>query len=376
MAEAFDDPEEREHAAGGQHLGAQFGSGRERHRSLLLILTVYLLLSKRRAWVSASRWRVHHPARDLAERREPDVVVPAHVAEDLLVHRRDHRPSAEVTMQRHCKKARRLALAQIVERLLVDVPDVLRARTQRAVVGEVAARNLHDRTAFGLDHAGEIGVARVAMPEQLLGGEEFARVLGERGHRADPSHRALAGGALEDLERATDRRLLFVGRERGQELILQIAVAGDVMTLLHDRGDRLRVDFRAARIDAERAADAVALQQRQQAPDADLAAVAAPGDARVVDARLRRCLHAVGRRLALRPRLQHGVDGHRDAFAVRPGEGTSAHDATIPRQSPMCGVFHPVGIFHRSRTRRRQAGGRTSTDWPAPAQCRRMALTQ
>src|SRR5262245_58868438 len=43
---------------------------------------------------------VHHPARDLAERREPHVVVLAHVAEDLLVHRGDHRPAAEVAVQR------------------------------------------------------------------------------------------------------------------------------------------------------------------------------------------------------------------------------------------------------------------------------------
>src|SRR5262249_24374569 len=85
-------------------------------------------------------------------------------------------------------------------------------------------------------------------------------------------------------------------------------------------------NLRAARIDAEGAADAVAVEQRDQPPDANLTAVAAPGDAGVVDAGfvLRR-LHAIGRRLPLRPRLQHGVDGHRDALAVRPGEGTSAH---------------------------------------------------
>ena len=35
MAEAFDDPEEREHAAGGEHLGAQFGSGGKRHQQPL-----------------------------------------------------------------------------------------------------------------------------------------------------------------------------------------------------------------------------------------------------------------------------------------------------------------------------------------------------
>ena len=52
-----------------------------------------------------------------------------------------------------------------------------------------------------------------------------------------------------------------------------------------------------------------------------------------------RGLHAVGRRLALRPGLQHGVDGHRDALAVRPGEGTSAH-VRSPRLS--------VSDFHRS----------------------------
>jgi hypothetical protein len=97
-------------------------------------------------------------------------------------------------------------------------------------------------------------------------------------------------------------------------------MAGDVVAGLDDLGDRLRIQLGALAVDPEGGADAVFAKQVDQPVDADLAAIAAPGDAGVIDHALlhRACLHGIGRRLALAPGLQHRGDAHRDPLAVRP----------------------------------------------------------
>ena len=89
--------------------------------------------------------RVHDPARDLAEAGEPHVVVPAHVIEKLVEHRGHQRTPAIVAMQRCRQEGRRFALAQIIERLLVDLEEIEWIAAQGAHVGEVAAGDLNDR---------------------------------------------------------------------------------------------------------------------------------------------------------------------------------------------------------------------------------------
>src|SRR5262249_50609029 len=110
------------------------------------------------------------------------------------------------------------------------------------------------------------------------------------------------------------------GRHVGHELVLVPGVAGDVVAGLHDLRDRVGIKLSAAPVDAEGAADAVFAEQVDEPIDADLAAIAPPGDAGVIDHTLlhRASLHGVRRRLALAPGLQHGGDGDRDSLAVRP----------------------------------------------------------
>src|SRR5258708_7175118 len=73
-------------------------------------------------------------------------------------------------------------------------------------------------------------------------------------------------------------------------------------------------------------------------PDPDLATVAAPRDAAEIDgAGLHAArLHAVGRRLALAPGLQHDGDANGDALAIRPMIGGRAHRGGIRIRSASC----------------------------------------
>src|SRR5262245_19637010 len=72
---------------------------------------------------------VHRPARDLAERGEPDVIMLLHVAKNFLEHRRDHRAATEMAMHRQREQRRLLMVVQVVEGFAVDVPEILRARS-------------------------------------------------------------------------------------------------------------------------------------------------------------------------------------------------------------------------------------------------------
>src|SRR5262249_57324639 len=81
-----------------------------------------------------------HPARDLAVGGEPDLGKSCHVFEQLLEDCRDHRPAAEVAVHRQRQKPWRLVLIEEIERLLVHLPQVERARPQHSVVREVTDR--------------------------------------------------------------------------------------------------------------------------------------------------------------------------------------------------------------------------------------------
>jgi hypothetical protein len=94
----------------------------------------------------------------------------------------------------------------------------------------------------------------------------------------------------------------------------------DVVSGLDDLRDCFGIDLGAAAVDAERATDVVLFEEIDQAINADLAAVTAPGDAgEVNDAGLGRGrLDAVRRGLALGPGLKHHAYGDADALAMRP----------------------------------------------------------
>src|SRR5947207_12264562 len=144
----------------------------------------------------------------------------------------------------------------------------------------------------------------------------------KRHARADPAHRPLTRRLFEQVEALLDRRLLLLGRHAVHRLVLKVSVPCHVVPGLDDLRDRFRIDLAAATVDAERAEDVVLVEEIDQAIDADLAAVTAPGDAgEVNDAGPRRGrLDAVRRRLALRPGLKHHAYGDADALAVRPME--------------------------------------------------------
>src|SRR5712671_4356540 len=142
----------------------------------------------------------------------------------------------------------------------------------------------------------------------------------KRHARADPADRPLTRRLFEQVEALLDRRLLLLGRHAVHRLVLKVSMPRDVMSGLGDLRDRFGIDLAAAAVDAERAADVVLFEEIDQAINADLAAVTAPGDAgEIDDAGLGRGrLDAVRRRLALGPGLKHHTYGDADALAVRP----------------------------------------------------------
>jgi hypothetical protein len=82
--------------------------------------------------------KLERPACDLAVGREPDVGKLRKVLEDLVEHRTDQRPAAEMAIQGEAQLGRRLAQIEVVEGLLVDFPQHHRARPRYMAVGELA----------------------------------------------------------------------------------------------------------------------------------------------------------------------------------------------------------------------------------------------
>src|ERR671937_311401 len=84
----------------------------------------------------------------------------------------------------------------------------------------------------------------------LAGVEILERVLGPAIDRRDPAGRSAAGRILQDVERLLDGLALAVCSHRKQGLVLQVAVAGNVMAGAGKGGDRLRPELGAAPVTA------------------------------------------------------------------------------------------------------------------------------
>ncbi len=266
------------------------------------------------------RIRIQRPLRKLLVPREPDVGKLLEIADDLFERRDDHRAPPEVAVQGQYQHRHRLVAVEIVERALVDVPQVARARPQHPVVGEVAVGDGRDRAVLGLDAVRQVDIGHVGMPSELLGGEEIDRVLGEGEHRAQPAVRALARALAERIDALADGRALLVGRHVGEQRVLGPVVSADVVAGLHDLLDAVGIDLGAARVDEEGRGNLQPVERADHAPDADTAAVGRPCVSGQVDlAGLEMGgLHRISRRLPFRPGLVHHRDRDRDPLPVRP----------------------------------------------------------
>ncbi len=124
-------------------------------------------------------------------------------------------------------------------------------------------------------------------------------------------------------------------------------MAADVMTGLCDLFDGVRVLLGAARIDEERAGNAVPLEEMHDPPHANAAAIGRPGLAGVIHGaglEMGR-LHRVGRRLVVRPSLEHHGHGDRDLLAVGPSFESSLSDC----HRVFCSRLANGGVIIRSR---------------------------
>src|SRR5262252_7221161 len=94
---------------------------------------------------------VERPAAELAVPCEPDTGELPNVSDDLIEHRDDHWPAAEMTMQGEHQHAHRLVLVEIVEGPCIDVDEIAGARPQDAIVGEIAVGHCGNDAVLRLD---------------------------------------------------------------------------------------------------------------------------------------------------------------------------------------------------------------------------------
>ena len=219
----------------------------------------------------------------------------------------------------------RLALNEVVEGALVGIEEITRVRPHHAVVGEVGGRHARDHAVLGADLDRKIRVGDVRGPAQSGLGKKSRRLRREGDHRARPTRHLLAAARFQQVDALADRRLLLVERHVGQQLVLCIGVAAEIMARSDDLPDRIGIVLGASRIGEERARDPQAIEHVDDAPYADAAAIGRPRLAGMVDRAgfQVRGLHRIARRLSLRPGLEHHGHRHRDLLAVRPPRAPS-----------------------------------------------------
>src|SRR5262249_38788714 len=225
---------------------------------------------------------LERPRRDLAVRREPDIGKPSKIFQNSVQDRADERPTAKMTMQRQAEVGGRLAQIEIVERFLIDIPQHHRACAQHSTVAEITRRDASDPPARGRLHSRQVDVERVAVPHEPLLDQEFTGMVGPCQDRADPAGRSLFRNRFKYIERLSDRRLLLIWSHVSKKMILQVAMAGEVVPGLNDRPCRFRPDLGAPCVDAEGTSDIIFSEQVHEAPDSDLAAVCAPRNATTI----------------------------------------------------------------------------------------------
>ena len=143
----------------------------------------------------------------------------------------------------------------------------------RDVVGLHRVRQRDQRALGGVDLGGHVVVDPVADVLHAGIDEVFGGVVGLGQAGSEPAHRALAGELLELVHGAVDHAglvLLLVDRT------LLPAVAHELPAGVLAGGGDARVVDRHARVDRQRRADAEALVQRVEAPEADAHAVLVP----------------------------------------------------------------------------------------------------
>ena len=126
------------------------------------------------------------------------------------------------------------------------------------------------------------------------------------------------------------------GAHREQRLVLQPAVAGDVLAGLGEGRDRFRPDLGAAAVAEQRRRHVEVLEIARQPPDALVAAEARPVDAGDVlgAGRQRRGAREIARRLAVAPGLQQHAAHHGHAMTVGPYQRPLVH-ATLSTPAPI-----------------------------------------
>jgi len=165
------------------------------------------------------------------------------------------------------------------------------------------------------------------MPDNFFLNEEVIGPLAEGENRAAPAFCLLPGNIFEHAERTADQFAFLLGLHVDHQLVLEMTVAGNLVTALDRLANGVGIEPGARRVRTDGAGRVEAVEQAHDAPDAFIAAVLTPGNAGIIDgARLqRRSLDRIRRRLALRPGFQQHRDHHGDALAVRPLEITLGH---------------------------------------------------
>ena len=253
-------------------------------------------------------------ARHLLAGREPHAGQALHALDQAVEHGDAQRPARDEGMHADIEVAALLVLLQ--EGRPPDLLDMLgihhalrvvlgvepgEAEEHRVVDG-VVERQVQERLrAVGLADVVRAMVGRVVrVVDVALLEQELAGVPAPR------AHGALAGQLLDRVLRPA--QVLALQHGILGDLVLP-HVIGDLVAALGRRLHRLRVELADAAGREDRGLDGVAVEQLDQAPDADAAAELALGE-----------LH---RRLVQHAAQQHGVEirgeVHRDARALRPG---------------------------------------------------------
>src|SRR5262249_60047553 len=134
-----------------------------------------------------------------------------------------------MAMNGYVEKRRRLILVEIVEGVLVDFVPVAWVAAQNTVVGIIGVRKRHDGAVAVRCAERQIDVVVVAVPEKSSCGQQLFCAGGRRQDRAEPAFRPRAGDFPEYVDAAANNRLLLLGVEIRQDVVLGVGMGGDLM---------------------------------------------------------------------------------------------------------------------------------------------------
>src|SRR3954462_15121253 len=208
----------------------------------------------------------------------------------------------------------------VLEYLQHDARRVAVAHVERQVIAFQVARERHHRAGLEMHEVWQIVVQGIPVPFEPLLRQQAAGARAWRAARADPSGRALAGCAHDQVDGAPDIGPLLLLVEIDRDYVHGVGMRDDVVSRLRDSANDLAMALRHDARDDHGRLDVLARERIEHAEDPAPMAVLRKADGiEVGHAGLERISHrADAGPMAVRPALKRATEEHRQSLAAGP----------------------------------------------------------